>query len=182
MAKVVVPGLADDIAVPAVVGVAAHQPVLVLQFGVIAVHPLGARVQGLGLGDPVQQLGRVGANNVVFMISFNDEAEGARPFEVDIKLDWRSADKELIGAQDRSDLLPEGAALAEIDRVLIVLQTHAELGLAETRTLAISLETFTAIVVEINGSGVVELFQSDFKDSLRSPTGKSQGEYHRDHY
>ena len=55
MTEVVVPGLADDVAVLAVVGVAAHQPVLVLQLVVLSVHPAGPGVQALGLGDPVEQ-------------------------------------------------------------------------------------------------------------------------------
>ena len=55
MTEVVVPGLADDVAVLAVVRVAAHQPVLVLQLAVLSVHPAGPGVEALGLGDPVEQ-------------------------------------------------------------------------------------------------------------------------------
>ena len=57
--EVVVPGLADDVTVAAVVALAAHQPVLVLKLPVVAVDPVVPRVQTLALGDPVQQLGGV---------------------------------------------------------------------------------------------------------------------------
>ena len=59
MAEVVVSGFADDVAVPAVVALAAHQPVLVLQLPVVAVDPVVARVEALAPGDPVQELGGV---------------------------------------------------------------------------------------------------------------------------
>ena len=59
MAEVVVSRLADDVAVAAVVAAAAHQPVLVLKLAVLAIHPVRARVQALGLGDAVQQLAAV---------------------------------------------------------------------------------------------------------------------------
>ena len=42
VAEVVVARLADDVAVPAVVALAAHQPVLVLQLPVVPVHPVVA--------------------------------------------------------------------------------------------------------------------------------------------
>ena len=60
VAEVVVSRLADDVTVAAVVAAAAHQAVLVLQLPVLAVHPVRARVQALGLGDAVQQLAAVG--------------------------------------------------------------------------------------------------------------------------
>ena len=55
MAEVVVPRLADDVAVLAVVGVATDQAVLVLQLAVLPMDPGGAGVEALGLGDPVEQ-------------------------------------------------------------------------------------------------------------------------------
>ena len=62
MTEVVVPRLADDVAILPVVRVAADQPVLVLQLAVLSVHPAGAGVQALGLGDPVEE-GLVGSCN-----------------------------------------------------------------------------------------------------------------------
>ena len=59
MTKVVMSRLADDVAVRAVVALAAHQPVLILQLPVVAVDPVVARVQALALGDPVKELGGV---------------------------------------------------------------------------------------------------------------------------
>ena len=50
---------ADDVAVRAVVALAAHQSVLILQLPVVAVDPVVARVQALALGDPVKELGGV---------------------------------------------------------------------------------------------------------------------------
>ena len=55
MAEVVVPRLADDVAVLAVVGAAADQSVLVLQLAVLPVLPARPGVQALRLGDPVEQ-------------------------------------------------------------------------------------------------------------------------------
>ena len=55
MAEVVVPRLADDVTVLAVVGAAADQSVLVLQLAVLSVDPVRPGVQALGLGDPVEQ-------------------------------------------------------------------------------------------------------------------------------
>ena len=55
MTEVVVPRLADDVAILPVVRVPADQPVVVLQLAVLSVHPVGPGVQALGLGDPVEQ-------------------------------------------------------------------------------------------------------------------------------
>ena len=55
VAEVVVPRLADDVAVPAVVVVGADQPVVVLQGGVRPRDPGPPAVQRPGLRDPVQQ-------------------------------------------------------------------------------------------------------------------------------
>ena len=63
MAEVVVTRLADDVAVLAVVRVAADQPVVVLQLGVVPVHPVRSRVQTLGPGDPMEQLRLIGTCN-----------------------------------------------------------------------------------------------------------------------
>ena len=63
VAKVVVTRLADDVAVLAVVGVSAHQTVVVLQLGVVPVHPVRPGVQALGPGDPVEQLRLIGTCN-----------------------------------------------------------------------------------------------------------------------
>ena len=59
--KVVMPWFADDVTITAVVRAATDKSVFILQLGIVSVHPLGARVQRLGLGDPVKELGRVGA-------------------------------------------------------------------------------------------------------------------------
>ena len=55
MTEVVVPRLADDVAILPVVGAPADQPVLILQLAVLAVHPARPGVQALGLRDPVEQ-------------------------------------------------------------------------------------------------------------------------------
>ena len=55
MTEVVVPRLADDVAILPVVGAPADQPVLILQLAVLPVHPAGSGVQALGLRDPVEQ-------------------------------------------------------------------------------------------------------------------------------
>ena len=65
MTEVVVPRLADDVAILPVVRVAAHQPVVVLQLVVLSVHPARPGVQALRLGDPVEQ-GLVGSCNTKF--------------------------------------------------------------------------------------------------------------------
>ena len=57
--KVIVSRLADDVAVAAVVALAAHQPVLVLELPVVAVDPVVAGVQALAVQAPVEQLGGV---------------------------------------------------------------------------------------------------------------------------
>lgn len=85
--KVVMSRLADDVAVGPVVALAAHQPVLVLELPIVAVDPVVAGVKTLAVQAPVEQLGGVLADNVVFMISLDDEGEGSRPLEVDIELD-----------------------------------------------------------------------------------------------
>ena len=55
MTEVVVPRLADDVAILPVVGAPADQSVLVLQLAVLSVHPARPGVQALGLRDPVEQ-------------------------------------------------------------------------------------------------------------------------------
>ena len=63
VAKVVVTWLADDVTVLAVVRVSADQPVVVLQLGVVPVHPVRPRVQTFGFGDPMEQLRLIGTCN-----------------------------------------------------------------------------------------------------------------------
>ena len=65
MTEVVVPRLADDVAILPVVRVPADQPVVVLQLAVLSVHPVCPGVQALGLGDPVEQR-LVGSCNTKF--------------------------------------------------------------------------------------------------------------------
>ena len=57
--KVVMSRLTDDVAVRPVVALAAHQPVLVLELPVVAVHPVVPRVQTLTVQASVKQLGGV---------------------------------------------------------------------------------------------------------------------------
>ena len=57
--KVVMSRLANDVAVRAVVALAADQSVLILQLPVVTIDPVVAGVQALALGDPVQELGGV---------------------------------------------------------------------------------------------------------------------------
>ena len=76
MAEVVVPRLADDVAVLAVVGVATDQAVLVLQLAVLPMHPGGAGVEALGLGDPVEQR-LVGACNTEMRLQFSVARSGS---------------------------------------------------------------------------------------------------------
>lgn len=129
--KVIMSWLADDVTVSAIVRVATHESVFILQSVIISIHPVRTRVKTLGLGDSVKKLGLIGTGHRIFVIGFNDQTESSRPFEVDIKVDRRSADQEIVGAEHRSDFLAEGAALVEVDGVLVVLETHSELCLAE---------------------------------------------------
>ena len=76
MAEVVVPRLADDVAVLAVVGVPADQSVLVLQLAVLAVHPVGPGVEALGFGDPVEQR-LIGACNTKMWLQFSVARSGS---------------------------------------------------------------------------------------------------------
>ena len=78
MAEVVVPRLADDVTVLPVVGVAAHQSVLILQLAVLPVHPGGPGVQALGLGDPVEQR-LVGAWNTEIVSCYKSQFLSCSP-------------------------------------------------------------------------------------------------------
>jgi len=159
MTEVVVPRLADDVAILPVVRVAADQPVLVLQLAVLSVHPAGAGVQALGLGDPVEE-GLVGSGYnlsvLVFVISLDDQTECSRPLKVDIESDRRSRDLQIVGAQDGCDLLSEGAALLEVDLVLEMFEANSELGVALSPAVPTAPQVLTTRSVNIFSSGVVK--------------------------
>ena len=53
--KVVMSWLANDVTVLAIVTVSANKSVIVFQFSVIPVNPIGSGVQGLALGDSVKK-------------------------------------------------------------------------------------------------------------------------------
>ena len=76
MTEVVVPRLADDVAILPVVGAPAHQPVLILQLAVLPVHPVGPGVEALGLGDPVEQR-LIGACNTEMRLQFSVARSGS---------------------------------------------------------------------------------------------------------
>jgi len=72
------------------------------------------------------------------MVSFYDQAECARPFEVDIKFNGRSVDGDIIGSQDWGDFLPKCAVLVVINLVLEMLETNSELCIASACAISIA--------------------------------------------
>ena len=72
-----------------------------------------------------------------------------RPLKVDIEFDRWSRDLQIVGAEDRGDLLPEGTSLLEVDHVLVVLQTDPELGPALPHTLPTPGQSLAAVPVDV---------------------------------
>ena len=100
-----------------------------------------------------------------------------RPLEVDIELDGGSRDGQVIRSQHWGDLLSEGAALVQINLVLIMLQTHTKLCPAHAPTLAIGLEALTTVSVDILRLVIVKFLQTNLKHALRSGvTGPSEAD------
>ena len=89
-----------------------------------------------------------------------------RPLEIDIELDGGSGDGQVIGAQHRGDLLPEGATLVQINLVLIMLQAHTKLCPAHAPALAIGLEAFTTVSVDVLRPGIVKFLQANLEHAL----------------
>ena len=69
-------------------------------------------------------------------------------------------DGEVVGAEHRGDLLPEGAALAKGHLLLVVLQADAELGVATSNAAATkSVLRLAAVAIDITRIEVAEFFQ-----------------------
>ena len=69
-------------------------------------------------------------------------------------------DGEVVGAEHRGDLLPEGAALAKGHLLLVVLQADAELGVATSNAAATkSVLRLAAVAVNITRVEVAEFLQ-----------------------
>jgi len=105
-------------------------------------------------------------SDVVLMVSFDDQTERSRPFEVDIKFNGRSVDCNVVGSQDGGDLLAEGTLLIVVNLVLEMLETHSEFCVASSSTISIAFESFTAISINVTGVIIIKFFQAKLEDSL----------------
>ena len=75
-----------------------------------------------------------------------------RPLKVDIEFDWWSGDVQIIGPKHRRYFLSEGAALLQVYRVLVMLETDSELGPALPQTLPAARQVLAAVPVDVLSS------------------------------
>ena len=98
----------------------------------------------------------------------NEGNKTYRPFEVDVELDGRPVDGQVVGAEHRGDLLAEGAALVEVDHRLVVLEADSELCLTSSGARAAeSVLGLAAVAVDVTGVEVTELLEAQLEDALR---------------
>jgi len=71
------------------------------------------------------------------MVSFYDQTECARPFEVDIKFNGWSVDGGDV-VDDRGDFLTKCTVLVVVNLILKMFQTNSEFSIASPATISIA--------------------------------------------